>query len=243
MSAYLRPQSTGEILRNAVRLYRTNFRKFFLVYLIPILPFAVLQVVGIDHSPELWCIATILYSLVSMVAVLPITIVLSDICLDNEPSVRRAFRRVFDRSSGQLVWTILLSWAIILLGLFLCIVPGVVFWVWYLFALTIVVLERVGGSASLRRSKELGKGYYLRNLGVVLLCLAVSFLGSLFLGMIVGAISQFAGLPLTAGNIVATALSLLLTPISLIATVLMYYDMRARKEAYDNALLAEDLRR
>jgi len=243
MSAYIRPQSAGEILRNAVRLYRTNFQKFFLAYLIPILPFAVLQAIALDISPKLRLIAYILYFLASMVAMLPVTVVLSDICLDNEPSLRRAFRRVFGRSAGHLVWTVLLSWAITMLGLLLCVVPGVVFSIWYVFAPTIVVLESVGGWASLKRSKELGKGFYLRNFGVLLLCIAVSFSGSFFLGMIWGAISVLAGLPLMAAQVVATALSLLLTPVSLIATVLMYYDMRARKEAYDNALLAEDLRR
>jgi hypothetical protein len=244
MSAYIRPQSAGEILRNAMHLYRTNFREFFLVYLVPTLPVSVVYVIALDiGSPKLSYAAAALALLAGAFAVMPITVVLSDICLGNEPSVRRAFRRAFDRSFGQLIGTFLLYMVIITLGLILCVIPGLVFYGWYLFALTIVVLERTGGWAALRRSKELGQGCYLRNLGIFFLVNLIIIIGSSLTGGIFFAASEFAGLHLTVAKIAANTINMFLAPIVVITTVLMYYDMRARKEAYDNAALAEDLRR
>ncbi|HEX9941028.1 MAG TPA: hypothetical protein VGG03_03350 [Thermoanaerobaculia bacterium] len=244
MSAYVRPQSAGEILRNSAHLYRKNFRALFLTYLIPLLPVSIVYVIAYESgSPALLYTTLALLLLAFGFAVIPVTVVLSDICLGNEPGIRRAFRRAFDRSAGQVMGTYLLSTAVTILGLLLCIVPGVVFTIWYLFALIVVVLERVGGWTALRRSKELGQGFFLRNFGVLLLCYALIFAGSLFIWMILILVGMITGPHMMIAQIVAQIFNLLLNPILVIATVLMYYDMRSRKEAYDSAALAEDLRR
>jgi hypothetical protein len=39
------------------------------------------------------------------------------------------------------------------------------------------------------------------------------------------------------------AMQTLIAPFSIIGMILLYYDLRVRKEAYDAAALAEDLRR
>ena len=45
------------------------------------------------------------------------------------------------------------------------------------------------------------------------------------------------------GRLVYVLAQTLSAPLSLVMVVLLYYDLRVRKEAYDAAALAEDLRR
>lgn len=94
----------------------------------------------------------------------------------------------------------------------------------------IIVLERRGVFASVRRSWFLVHGYFWHVVGLV-------FLVSLMVGIVSGIIAGVVAV-VTAGNLVLeTGLSgiigLLLQPISLGATTLLYFDQRVRKEAFD----------
>jgi len=244
MSTYIRPQSVGEILRNSPRLYRDNFRKFFLTYLVPQFPFSIFYIISLElQSCVLISIAAILMTAAGLFAGIPITVMLSDICLGNEPSLRRAYRRAFGRSAGQLIGTFFLSMAIVLGGFIICIIPGLIFSIWYTFATIVVVIEGLAGRRALRRSKELGQGFYLRNFGVLFLCSVMVQVCSFLVGFALANVASALGLHNLVAGIPSVAVSLLLSPITLIAAVLLYYDLRARKEAYDSAALAEDLRR
>jgi hypothetical protein len=46
-----------------------------------------------------------------------------------------------------------------------------------------------------------------------------------------------------AGRMFTVGMAMIVVPVFLIAVMLLYYDSRVRKEAYDNSALAEDLRR
>jgi hypothetical protein len=244
MGTYIRSQSAGEILRNSAHLYQQHFRKFFLTYLLPLFPFPIFYIVSVElQSCVLMSIALILMTTASLFAGIPITVMLSDICLGNEPSVHRAYRRAFGRSAGQLIGTFFLYTGIVLGGFILCIIPGLIFSIWYTFATIVVILERLAGRRALRRSKELGQGFYLRNFGVLFLCSMIVQVGSALVGFALAQAATALGLHNLVAGIPSMAVSLLLSPITLIAAVLLYYDMRARKEAYDSAALAEDLRR
>jgi hypothetical protein len=99
-----------------------------------------------------------------------------------------------------------------------------------------VVLENTSGVAALKRSKNLGKDYYLRTFGLFLL---MTLFAALF-GGVVGGVFGF----LFQGQLpifLLTAIQILVQPLALIMIVLSYYDLRARKEAYDTTALAEDL--
>jgi len=104
---------------------------------------------------------------------------------------------------------------------------------------------------ALRRSKLLGKGLYWRNFGIV-------FLLGIFAQLILGVIEFGAGLMIdSAGRAMGLSIDTvkagastiggliggLSSPLTFVATILLYYDMRARKEGYDLSALAEDLRR
>jgi hypothetical protein len=105
----------------------------------------------------------------------------------------------------------------------------------------------VSGPAALSRSAALGKGFYMRNVGVLLLGLCMLVAVSIVLGLTLAAISLATGAESSAAGWfarVAPAFFLLgLYPLIFINITLMYYDLKVRKEAYDLRALAEDLQR
>jgi hypothetical protein len=247
MSAYIRAQSAGEIFRNAAHLYRENFRALFLVYVLPLAPLAASfgYYVSGSGSCALLAVAYALLVVGSVLAIVPITVVLSDVCLGNRPDLGRAFRLLSQRSAGRLVGTCLLSVALCGLGAMLLLVPGLILIVHYAFVVPVAVLERISGWQALRRSRELGKGFFWRVCGIVFLSYAVVFVVSWLIGGVLVVVRMMVRLSLSLPvvGMIANLLALPLAPLPAIVLVLLYYDLRVRKEAYDSAALAEDLRR
>ncbi len=256
MTNYLRVHSAGEVLRDAAHIYRKNTRVVFWTFMLPMAPAALLygfvsarSSLGLGSSTAVNVLALALLFLCSIFSTAPLTIVLADICVGNSPSVIHAYRRAFDRSVGRLIGTFLLSLAIIMVGMLFLLVPGMVFAIWFSFVLTVGVLERRYGPTALKRSKELGKGFYWRNFCVLFLCqlsvqlivLAIALVAGILAAVIMTATSS--KLPLFIAHELVQLIALIFLPLPLITTVLLYYDMRVRKEAYDSTALAEDLRR
>ena len=125
-------------------------------------------------------------------------------------------------------------------------IPGIIFSVWYFFVAQAVILEGKGGRAALIRSRELGRGHYLRNFGVVAAMLFIVELivisVALLLGVIIGyTVKMPIGELRNSMDVMGNILAYLLLPPYQIALVLLYYDMRVRKEGYGAAQLTEDL--
>ena len=108
---------------------------------------------------------------------------------------------------------------------------------WFVFVPIVVVLENTWGKEALKRSKNLGKDFYLRTLGLIVIIMCIS---ALFGGIAHAALANFiTGFYFHA--LLLNAIQILVQPLTLIMIVLSYYDLRVRKEAYDIATLAEDL--
>ena len=253
MTNYIRSYSAGDILRSSLAIYWANFTTIAAISVLPMLPVVIVQGVselekGITPSDFLVVLLNILIGLLTTAS---ITVAVSDVCLGHEPHLQRSYRRAFSEMPGKVIGTGLLLFVILGVGFILLLVPGVLFFLWYLLAIPVVVLERVGGMAALRRSRELGKGFFLRNAGVYLLLfvvLYVPFVITIFGG---GTLFGYLGdsLGLDEHTILLVSASLggiigaLFTPIFTIGIVLLYYDMRVKKEAYDLQSLADELRR
>jgi hypothetical protein len=258
MSIYLREQSAGEILRGTLRIYRRNFLQLCGMYLLPTFPFLLLKLKMWESNKFgyfllLWLA---IWVLVTPFAAAVLTVGVSDICIGNRPSIVRSLRRVFGAIFGKLVLTNLFMSLIVtaafvpdylalklqMVPLFLCalvasLVLMLLFLVWWMFVPTVVVLERTFGWTALKRSKALGKGFYIRNCGLVFL---------LYLPTSILVWAVFSTLQISHSDILkmlGVALEGALAPLPLIATVLLYYELRVRSEGYDLATLGQDLRR
>jgi hypothetical protein len=240
MANYVQQQSVGDIIRNTFAIYGKGFVVIFLSYFLPLLPFGICanEAAAAQAMGLYWLI--VLCSLpVSLAATSAITISVSDICLGNAPSLARAYKKVFG-VMWKLLATNILQVVIIFIGIMLLVVPGIIAMVWLIFTPSVVILEGLGGFTALKRSKDLARGYNWRNFGVFLLMLTILFVIGFVLGAIFGLLLPSAP---HAFRIFQAAVNLVSGTITLTMIVLLYYDLRARKEAYDPAALAEDLRR
>lgn len=243
MESYLKEQSFGEFIRNTFNVYGRHFLPVVLTYSILVLPWELLYRVGIhDHEPVLALIGMFLVTASSLFAVAVLTLLVSDICLGNKVSLARYFKRAFGAILGKLLATNLLQTIVIMVGFVLLIIPGFLFTVWFMFSGSIVVLEEKWGTEALKRSRMLGKGYYMRNLGVLLVLLIIVVVIAGTLGGVVGGVL----LPDVKGYgfiVFESLVGVVTTPLGIITFILMYYDLRVRKEAFNSEVLAEELRR
>lgn len=250
-STYVRELSVGEIMRSSVRIYRQNFLRTFLAYVLPNLPGAAIVTYG-QLRESLWIMVPgyLVFLCGVFVSYVAITFIVSDACVGNLPNLQRSLTRT-QGSVGSLALVSLLQVLIVFGGFVLLIVPGIVFLMWFVFAPIIVVLEGRTGKSALGRSKALTRGFFWRNFAVAFFMAVFVFvwyllaiaLSGILLG-VVGALVRFSPQEIAAAS---TPLGLLIAavtyPLLYVSLILTYYDLRARKEQYDTLALAAELGR
>jgi hypothetical protein len=244
MVSYLQTYTLGLLIRSAFAIFFRNWVALFAIYAVPLIPVYVLKVIVAPPGMSLTDVVfRILVFLVSMFATYPATVAVSEYCLGIKPSFARSYARVFT-APGRLLMTVLLSSFILFVGFIALFVPGLVLSVWYVFVGPVVVLEGLGGMAALRRSRELGRGYYARNLGIAFVTQLIVFVFIFVLSVLIAIPMVLLGASenLIAAEFLGAVAAAAVTPVFVVALVLLYYDMRARREGYGAAQLAEDIR-
>jgi hypothetical protein len=187
-------------------------------------------------------LVTILTSLLSTVACFK---AVADAYLGRRPRAGSSLRYAARRLHSALWLTFVM--VVVLVPAFLAlVVPGIWLLVAYSVALPALLVERVRGFAALRRSFRLVKGHWLR---VFLTLLVAWILISVLQTVVTAALVAVAVLALDPTSFAAhvmeaianIASSALTTPFLSAVTVVIYFDLRVRKEGFDLAVLAERL--
>jgi hypothetical protein len=247
MVDYIRQLSGPEIFRASYSIYLSNWRAMAVIYFLPVLPvLALVSLFQAQESVGITYLLVFLLFLASTMTTTALTIAIGDLCLQRPLSVARSWRVALSRGFGRLLGTQLLVFLLIMLWMVLLIIPGLIAAMRFIFSLSVVALENQAGMPALRRSRELARGKLWRNFGVLLLVMLPQYLVMIILMIIIGAATallisgsgSFAfGLIVFIGNILPE----LVFPPFFVAIVLLYYDMRARKEAFDSTALAQEL--
>lgn len=121
--------------------------------------------------------------------------------------------------------------------LYLACIPLAIYFynAWQLFPQAIV-LENVGGVAATKRSRELITGYWWKAFGLfIVTALLVSVLSAVAAvpALIVDAVTSSIAIQTLVGTILRLIVFVLTLPIQVIATTLLFYDLKIRKEAFD----------
>jgi hypothetical protein len=131
--------------------------------------------------------------------------------------------------------------------IFLFAIPFAIF-LWILFAVAVPALlfEGCRGSKALRRSSRLVKTRWWPAFGALLAALLIAIVLSAILGALIGAVLVTDAGDSVFGVAVLSSLAdglaqLITTPFSAAVAVVLYYDLRVRKEGFDLELLAERL--
>jgi hypothetical protein len=240
MHDFTQVQSGSAILWNTIKVYLANLHQLALIAAIPLFPAFLWQEYAIQSNLGI-SLPTLVAVAASVVASLPCAVALSEICLGNRPSVLRAYGRLLDGAVGKMLLTYLMYVVPYLLCMLL-VIPVFFFEAWYMFVLPVVVLEGQWGFAAFKRSAALSRGFRGRNIGLQVL-VSLQYFTLIVLGR--AAVDQL--IPLGADPLLPSILkawiSILLFPPMLTVTILLYLDMRARKEASDNEPIVEDLLR
>jgi hypothetical protein len=251
----MRPRTFGEIFSAAFDIYKANASKLFIVVAVVVVPLSLIGAVLVEslassetHTEEVFgttvtvtdqsFAAVVVGSLIGALVVLIISAVLQAAMvraaalatigdpIDIEASYRWGFKRV-----GSVILVGLMVGIVIAVGFLLLIVPGVIFLTMLAVSIPALVIENRRGTEAMKRSWELVSSNFWHVLGVIFVAYIIvavvsSIIGAIggdawFLSWIFSAIAQIVTVPFYA-----------------LVSVLLYLDLRARKEA----LTADSLR-
>jgi hypothetical protein len=251
MADYIRRLSGPQIVGASWSIYFGNWRVLIGIYLPPILPVVALEGwFELQGSLAPLALSVVLLVFVSIFTGAAVTIAIGDLCLQRPMSVSRSWRLALNLGFWRVLGTQCLAFGLVLIGMVFFIIPGMILGLMFMFTTCIVALENLGGMRALHRSRELARGMLWRNFGVLLLVGIVTELAALLIGALLGLAAALLGFSGgQSGASFAAWLWLFVTRSvaqlavfpQLIAIVLLYYDMRARKEAFDSTALAREL--
>lgn len=255
----LRQMGIGELIDAAVRLYRLEWKALMGIVAFVVVPvtflelwatqFVLGQVAPTTTSADAFgqlVAVTLPFVAVQFLIVQPFLVAATaraaaDVYLGEPVTIGGTYRYALSRLPS-ILWITILTIMAMVLGFVLLIIPGIIALVRLTFAPVALVVEGHRGPAALRRSWRLTKGFFWRTLGTLLLS-----------GLIVGIVSAIIGIP---GELALQALgpdawpisglinmlaTVLMTPFGMLVIVLLYFDLRIRKEGFDIEVMAREL--
>jgi len=266
MVSELRPRGIGEILDSAVALYRARFTRLARVAVFVVVPVQVLSaLVLLSAQPDRFTLnvtgtvspqydsssfavqlaAVVVVAVVGVLSTALIvavcTRIVADAYIERGSETLDAVRAVRPRVLG-IIGTSLIVLVSEGIGFLFCFVGALVPLTFFAVALPVLILEGVGVSAAIGRSVTLAKAHVMHVLGLVVTA-------QLLAAIVNGALSEGVSLVLrTGGSTVAVVIgqgiantisAVLTTPFIATATVVLYFDLRIRDEAFDIQLMMQ----
>jgi hypothetical protein len=256
----LRQMGIGELIDAAVRLYRLEWKVLMGIVAFVLIPITFLEVwvtevivgpIGQVPGPTSdllgpLIIVSLAFGAVQFLVIQPflvaaITRAAADVYLGEPVGIGRTYRFALGRLH-LILWITILATLATLLGLVLLVIPGIIVLVRLAFAAPVLVVEDLRGRKAIGRSWRLAKGHFWRILGTLVLA-----------GLIVAIVAAIVSIP---GELVVQGLgpgawpisalvsafaSVLTTPFSMLVIVLLYFDLRIRKEGFDMEVMAREL--
>jgi hypothetical protein len=253
-TALLRPLGIGEILSTAFQLYRRHWRTLLAIAAVVVVPLTLLQYLfgdlvrtqgettrnGVVVETATWAvgIAGLLAALAGILMYLVLTgaitrAVAAEVA-GQDPSVEQSYRFGFHRLGSVLLVSVLVGLAIIG-GLILFIIPGIYIGIRLCVSIEALVIEGRRGTEAMGRSWGLVGGHWWHAFGTVVV-------GGLLTGIVNAIITAPFGDTGWFVQAVAAAVATVVTlPYSALVGVLLYLDLRARKESLTMETLKTDL--
>jgi hypothetical protein len=229
------PKDVKKLLTDALRLYSAQAMGFLLIGALPVFVGELLFNLIFEAGWVIAVSATFMGIALEVFSTAATTLLACSVLIGGPTGPQEIARAALRAPLLPLFLTFVAVALVVAAGIVFLVVPGLVFYAWLLLAMTVVVIEGGGVDAAFRRSRALGRGFYVRNLGVTILAfwLPVIALNLLMMGLWP---EEGDGSHLVYGVLVA-----LLSPLETIIVLLIYIDMRVRKEQYDAGRLAEEI--
>jgi uncharacterized membrane protein len=240
----MRPRTLGEILSEAFRIYKENAAKLLLIVAIIVVPLSFISAAGnrLLGEPKLHRVGTTIEysrSFGVTVAALLIAAVIGVITwailqaamlrgaaqatigdpVDVEASYRWGLRRF-----GSVLLLAILVGIVVVLGFILLIIPGIIFLVFLSVSEPALIVENRRGTEAMSRSWNLVRGHFWHALVVILVAAIIT-------GVVQGILTAIGGDNWFVRWIFTAIAQIITAPFTALVTVLLYLDLRARKEA------------
>jgi hypothetical protein len=258
----LRPLGIGEILDVGIKITTRHWWTLVRAVLVVVVPIQVLASIVTLSAPDgastfdfetgtvdegdewTFLAAALTAALLTLVAQTIATgacfKAVADAYLGRVPSWRRSLAQVV-RRLHSILWISFLTYLLAGLALIPCILPGI----WLYFSWTVAIpaflTEGAKGRRALGRSFRLVRRFWWRTFAIILLGSILSGIIEAVVGGVLGAISFTSDTEAVQvlANLVASVLAgAVTTPFIAAVTVVLYVDLRVRKEGFDLALLA-----
>jgi hypothetical protein len=238
MEAHLYPRpplTTGQLFNDSFQLYRRNLPLLAgTVAVLAILQGLLTVLLHLIGAPgAIGGLLTVIFFPASMgVLAVPLTARY----LERSISVREVYAVIGTSTLGVLALGSLAYALAVLVGTVLLVVPGIYLLVRFLFVTQVIVLERIDVAGAFARSSNLVKESWWRVFGHFLLFNLPAIPGIIVVGLVRQVLSRAAsGTAADVWILIATGflIPLVIFPIPIAATVMLYYDLRVRKEGFD----------
>jgi len=253
----LRPRTIGEILSAAFDIYKTNAQGLILIVAIVVIPLSLISAALIHYlvsssettqtvngtitvstrSVGSIVLGSIIAAAIAIIisAILQAAIIraaaqatVGDV-VDVEESYRYGFHRL-----GSVILVGLLVGLAVAVGFILLIIPGIIALVFLSVSIPSFVVENRRGTQAMSRSWNLVSGHFWHAFGVIIVA-------ALITGVVGGILGAIGGNNWFVAWIFNAIGQIITTPFSALVSVLLYLDLRARKEALTTQVLRNEL--
>ncbi len=163
-----------------------------------------------------------------------LTITVADRVLGGNAGWREVWMLLF-RRLGPLLTAVVPAAFITAFGFVLFIIPGVILGLLFSFVSPVVLIEGLRGRAALRRSVELVSSDWLRVAIMITVLAVMRWFAQLVAGMLVPSSALFIG------SLFGDLVTMILLPVPVLGMVLLYFDIRRKRDGFTDDRLRADL--
>jgi hypothetical protein len=254
----LRQMGIGELIDGAFRLYRLEWKVLIGIVALIVIPATFIQVwvqqrvidqaptVGSSDVLEQLLAVTLVFIVVELLVIQPFLVAAvaraaADIYLGEPVSIERTYRYALGRIFS-ILWITIISLVATLAGFILLVIPGIIAVVRLTFAPMALVVDGERGTSAISRSWRLTSGHFWRVAGALFVAGIIAAVAATILAIPGELAVQALGPESWPISALATALATVVTtPFSMLVIVLMYFDLRIRKEGFDIEVMAREL--
>ncbi len=163
-----------------------------------------------------------------------LTIAAADRILGGRAEWREVWMLLF-RRLGKLLSAVVPAAIVVTIGCVFFVIPGLILALLFAFVSPVVLIEGLGGRAALERSTTLVRSDWLRVALVLITFAVVRFVAQLVASIFVAPTAIFVG------SLLGDLFTMVMLPIPVLGTVLLYFDVRRKRENFTNDNLRADL--
>ncbi len=193
------PVETNDAINGAFEIYKKNFWEFFGFYTVPaiimILLFAMMNLFEAGTMSLagflIFLPIVLIGSIVSMLFAGGLIAMTREAMEKGVTSSKTGYDTIQSKAGPIISASIVVS-LLVVLGTFMCIIPGLIFCYWYYFTVTIVVLEGYRTGDALKRSKEFSESHNALGfiITLTLILVAISIVSSIINSLIALAVDD-----------------------------------------------------